>query len=84
VLRQGLRGAIRLLRPLRHRADGEAGPGEETVIADVQDFAATHASMKGIDCVIHLARCHRVTWEQILPINIAGTYNVFEAARQQA
>jgi len=85
VLRQGLRGRYELLRlsdiaPL----GGAAAAGEELVQADVQDFAATHASMKGIDCVVHLGGVPiEDSWEKILPINIAGTYNVFEAARQQ-
>src|SRR5882724_10620319 len=84
VLRQGLRGRYPLLRLSDIVPMGEAGPGEETVIADVQDFAATHASMKGIDCVVHLGALPvEYPWEQILPINIVGTYNVFEAARQQ-
>ena len=84
VLRQGLRGRYPLLRLSDIVPMGEAGPSEETVVADVQDFAATHASMKGIDCVIHLGALPvEYPWEQILPINIAGTYNVFEAARQQ-
>ena len=54
-----------------------AGSSAENVQADVQDFAATRASMKVIYCVVHLGALpveHPL--EQILPINIAGTYNV--------
>jgi len=85
VLRQGLRGRYELLRLSDIAPLGNAtGSGEEVVQADVQDFAATHASMKGIDCVVHLGGVPiEDKWEKILPINIAGTYNVFEAARQQ-
>jgi uronate dehydrogenase len=84
VLRKGLAGRYQLLRVSDVVPIKDAGRGEEAVVADVQDFAATHASMKGIDCVVHLGALPvEHPWEQILPINIAGTYNVFEAARQQ-
>jgi uronate dehydrogenase len=82
VLRQGLKGRYKLLRCSDVVKIGDAAPGEEVVQADVQDFAATRASLKGIDCVVHLGALPvEHPWEQILPINIAGTYNVFEAAR---
>jgi len=84
VLRQGLRGRYKLLRLSDKAPLGEAGPGEEVVQADIQDFAAMHASMAGIDCVVHLGAVPvEDSWEQILPNNIVGTYNIFEAARQQ-
>jgi len=84
VLRKGLKGRYALIRLSDVAAMDAAGPGEEIVQADIQDFAATRASMQGIDCVVHLGALPvEHPWEQILPINIAGTYNVFEAARQQ-
>jgi uronate dehydrogenase len=84
VLRQGLRGRYTLLRLSDIAPLGAAGPGEEVVQADVQDFAATKASLAGIDCVVHLGAIPiEDSWEKILPVNIAGTYNLFEAARQQ-
>jgi uronate dehydrogenase len=40
--------------------------------------------MLGIDCVVHLGGvAFEDSWERILPANIAGCYNVFEAARRQ-
>ena len=40
--------------------------------------------MKGVDCVVHLGAIPgEDTWEKILPNNIVGTWNVFEAARRQ-
>jgi uronate dehydrogenase len=84
VLRQGLRGRYNLLRLSDKDPIADRAPGEEIVQADVQDFAAMHASMQGIDCVVHLGALPvEHPWEQILPVNIAGTYNIFEAARQQ-
>ena len=37
----------------------------------------------GIDCVVHLAgQSTEAEWEKVLPLNIEGCYNVFEAARR--
>jgi uronate dehydrogenase len=84
VLRQALRGRYDLLRLSDIAPLGEAAPGEELVEADIQDFAATRESMAGIDAVVHLGGVIVETdWEKIMPVNIAGAYNVFEAARQQ-
>jgi uronate dehydrogenase len=84
VLRQGLRGRYDLLRLSDIAPLGNAAAGEEVVQADIQDFAATRRSMEGIDAVVHLGGVIVETdWEKIMPVNIAGAYNVFEAARQQ-
>jgi uronate dehydrogenase len=84
VLRQGLHGRYKLLRLSDTAPLGNAGAGEEVVTADIRDFAATKASMAGIDCVVHLGAVPiEGPWQNILTINIDGTYNVFEAARQQ-
>jgi uronate dehydrogenase len=85
VLRQGLRGRYELLRLSDIAPLGNStASGEEIVQADIQDFAATRESMDGVDAVVHLGGVIVETdWEKILPVNIAGTYNVFEAARQQ-
>ena len=58
--------------------------GYATVIADVSDLDALVPTMEGIDAVIHLAADSAVEapWERVLPDNLIGTYNVFEAARQ--
>ncbi|MSP14635.1 MAG: NAD(P)-dependent oxidoreductase [Chloroflexi bacterium] len=59
-------------------------PGIETYQADVADFAAILPAFEHKDIVIHLAAVANVhaTWEQVLPANVIGTYNVFEAARR--
>ena len=62
---------------------GEAAPGEELVSADLTDLAACERMMQGVDCVVHLGGVSvEDAWEKILPANIAGCYNVFEAARR--
>ena len=53
-------------------------------VADVTDLAAIAPAFAAIDCVVHLAASPSVStpWSDILPNNLIGTYNVFEAARQ--
>src|SRR5215472_14950677 len=83
TLREGLAGRYRLLRLLDIAPLGAAAGGEEVVRADIGDLAAMEAALDGIDCVVHLAGVpEEDVWEKILPANIVGTYNVFEAARR--
>ena len=82
TLRAGLRGAYSLLRLTDVRPLPDAGPGEETMHADLTDERSLAAIMKDIECVVHLGGVPReAPWTAILPNNIEGTYNVFEAAR---
>jgi hypothetical protein len=82
MLRSRLAREGRVLR-LLDIADMAAGPGEETVTASVTDLAAMTAACQGADAVIHLGAVPTEgPWEEILHVNIDGTYNVFEAARR--
>jgi nucleoside-diphosphate-sugar epimerase len=57
--------------------------GFETFQADISNFEAIRPAFHGIHTVVHMAAF--VTGEefqQLLEINVVGTYNVFEAARQ--
>jgi uronate dehydrogenase len=83
TLREGLRGRYPVLR-LSDIADmGAAGPGEEIVRADLTDPAAVEKAVQGVDCVVHLGAIGvEDAWERILPNNIVGTWNIFEAARR--
>jgi uronate dehydrogenase len=83
-LRKGLQGRYARLRLLDIAPLGVSRPGEELVEADICDIAAVERAMQGIDCVVHLAGvAHEDVWEKVLPMNITGCYNVFEAARRQ-
>jgi uronate dehydrogenase len=81
VLRAGLYDGRRKLRLLDNKPQA-ARPGEECVMADLADIAALRESTRDIDCIVHLAGVPREgAWEAILPNNVIGTYNLFEAAR---
>ncbi len=83
AVRGGLRGAYPLLRFLDVAPLGAAAEGEEVVTADIRDMAAIEQATAGIDCVVHLAgQPTEAGWDKVLPLNIEGCYNVFEAARK--
>ena len=69
---------------LSHRsAMGEAGAGEEIVIADLADKAAVHAMVAGVDAIVHLGGVStEQPWDPILAGNIVGMVNLYEAARR--
>ena len=47
-------------------------------------MAALEQLMTGVDAVVHLGGVAvEDSWEKILPANVAGAYNLFEAARRQ-
>jgi nucleoside-diphosphate-sugar epimerase len=54
------------------------------VQADITELKAMRTLCRAADTVIHLAADRRADapWESLLPRNIVGTYNVFEAAHQ--
>jgi nucleoside-diphosphate-sugar epimerase len=56
------------------------------VIVDVRDLEALTNAFAGCEAVVHLAGYSDVfaSWENVRDVNIAGTYNAFEAARQAA
>lgn len=82
TLHRGLAGHYPLLRLADIRPIQINDMREEAVACDVTDPSELAAAMSGVDCVVHLAGVPREgAWEAILPNNIIGTYNVFEAAR---
>jgi nucleoside-diphosphate-sugar epimerase len=50
--------------------------------ADIADLDAIRPAFDGVDVVVHLAAAIHGDWEAMLPNNVVGTYNVFEAAHQ--
>ena len=57
---------------------------DDTIVAELTDFDALARAARNMDAVIHLAGnpSGAAPWEEILNSNIIGTYNLFEAARQ--
>jgi uronate dehydrogenase len=57
---------------------------EQFVAADLTDISALEGITDGVEAVIHLGGIAvEDAWENIMPANIGGAYNVFEAARRQ-
>src|SRR2546428_2705436 len=52
--------------------------------ADIADLAAIEPAFKGVDAVVHLAASvgSSAPFDEILRVNVVGTYNVFEAAHR--
>ncbi len=81
ALHEGLRDTYDLRLHYRTIPDG---PGDEDrVAADITSLEATLPIAEGIDTIVHLAGDPRVPapWDSVFQNNIAGTYNVLEAAR---
>ncbi len=91
VLVTGLSGLIGGL--LRERLEAEGGyevtalnrsevEGVRTVQADISDLDAIREAFAGHDAVIHLSAVLTDSeWDQMMAVNINGTYNVLEASR---
>ena len=83
-LRRRLPGHCEILRLSDVAPLGDAAPREEVLPADLADADAVLALLEGVDAVIHLGGVStEQPWEAILPANIVGTYNLYEAARRQ-
>jgi uronate dehydrogenase len=86
MLRPRLARPGRWLRLLDVRPIPPAQPGEriERVEASVTDLDALETAFSGADAVVHLGGfSEERAWEELVEVNINGTYRVFEAARRQ-
>ena len=83
VLRPRLKAYCDVLR-LSDLADlGSAAAGEELSQVPLQDGAAVHHLLEGVDAVVHLGGVSvEAAFDPILQANIVGTYNLYEAARK--
>lgn len=81
-LRYALRDDHRLVL-FNRRAIVDLGPNETLVRGDTTDAAAVEAAARGLDAIVDMAGVSDVQpfREKLLPANILGTYNLFEAAR---
>jgi uronate dehydrogenase len=81
-----LRKLLKGVYPLRLsdiRQPGDLGADEKFVKADLASREEVDAAVAGVEGIIHLGGLSvEHPWKEILPANISGTYNVFEAARR--
>src|SRR5688572_30761783 len=57
---------------------------DQVVVGDIQNFDALREACEGVHAMIHLAAISDEAdfHSKLLPVNLAGVYNAFEAARQ--
>jgi uronate dehydrogenase len=85
VLRPRLKPLCRVLRVSDIAPMDAAGAGEETVLAPLQDAAAVHALVAGVEAIVHLGGISvEGPFEPILRANIVGLWNLYEAARKHS
>ena len=83
VLRPRLAPRCSLLRVSDVATMEPAASGEEVIQVALEDRAAVHALLQGIEAVVHLGGLSTEhPFDEILQANIVGTYNLYEAARQ--
>ena len=83
VLRPRLKAYCDVLRLSDLAAMAPAAAGEEVVVAPLQDAAAVHELLRGVQAVVHLGGVSvEGPFEPILQANIVGAYNLYEAARK--
>jgi uronate dehydrogenase len=82
VLRPRLKAMCEVLRVSDIAELGEAAPGEELRPAALQDRTAVHALLQGVQAVVHLGGVSvERPFDEILPANIEGVFNLYEGAR---
>jgi uronate dehydrogenase len=82
-LRPRLRARCSLLRVSDVAAMEPAAAGEEVVEAALENRGAVLDLLAGIDAVVHLGGVStEQPFDEVLPANIVGVYNLYEAARQ--
>jgi uronate dehydrogenase len=85
VLRPALATRYPNVRLLDRSPMSDLAANEEALEADLADADAIAEAMEGVDAVVHLAGVSRIgDWDDILPLNIAATYELFDAARRCA
>ena len=82
VLRPRLKACCDVLRVSDVAELGEAAAGEELRPAALEDRAAMLALLDGVSAVVHLGGVStEQSFDDVLPANIMGVYNLYEAVR---
>jgi uronate dehydrogenase len=81
-LRPALREQYRLVLFSRS-ALSDLGPNETLIRGDLADSAAVERAARGVNAIVDMAAVTAVLSfrDRLLPTNVLGTYNLFEAAR---
>lgn len=83
VVRHGIAGQYEHVRLMDIKPLNDLRGDESAIVADLLDCDRLDEAVSGMDTIVHLAGVPReAEWAKILPNNIAGTYNLFEAARK--
>ncbi|MCP8940558.1 NAD(P)-dependent oxidoreductase [Alsobacter sp. SYSU M60028] len=83
-LREQFAGQFETIRVFDMVAATDLRSNEESVVGDIASLEQVERAMRGMDACIHLAaEANETSWERILPANIVGTWNVYEAAFRQ-
>jgi len=83
VLRERLAGRFPVLRLSDIGEMAPAGPGEEVVRCDLADADAVTELCRDVDVILHFGgRSTEADWDTVLPANIIGAVNLWEAARK--
>ena len=76
-------GRLGEARDLRGHDRVEMSYLDDTIISELDDFTAVLKATRNIDAIAHIGGLPGGNeWEPMLQSNFIGTYNVFEAARQ--
>lgn len=83
VLRQTLKPYTDVLRLSDIGELGAEQAGEETMRCDLADADAVSEMVRGVDAIVHMGGVSvERPFDEILPANIQGVYNLYEAARR--
>ena len=83
VLRPRLAALAATLRSIDTEPITDPAPNEERVSVDIRDRDAVAMALDGCDAVVHLAAIPtEAPFDDIVEVNVTGTYNVFEGARE--
>lgn len=83
VLRPALAPLCKRLRVADLEAPADPGPNEEAIGCDMGDRAAVLEMCRGVDAIAHFGgQSIEAPFDTILHANIAGVFNLYEAARK--
>jgi uronate dehydrogenase len=84
MLRPRMKCYCETLRVSDVAAMDPAGDGEEVIVAPLEDEAAMYELLHDVDAVLHFGAVSiEKPFSTVLPANIVGVYNLYEAARRR-